>query len=47
MLQKEAPKETQEVIENTLASLEKIAKKFNIEIHEIEKFHVKEEDTKE
>ncbi len=36
MLQREAPKETQEVIENTLTSLEKIAKKFDIECPDME-----------
>jgi hypothetical protein len=47
MLQREAPKETQEIIENTLASLEKIAKKFDIECPELEKMHEKIEDKKE
>jgi len=36
MLQIESPKETQEIIENTLESLRKIAKKFNIECPEME-----------
>ena len=47
MLQREAPKETQEIIEKTLLSLEKIAKKFDIECPDVEKTHEEIEDTKE
>ena len=47
ILQRGAPKETQEVIENTLAALRKIAKKHDIEFQEIGKIHEKIEETKE
>lgn len=47
MLQREVPKETQEIIENTLASLKKIAKKQDIDYSEIEREYKDMEETKE